>query len=122
MITVPRPDWSEQYLAFKYIPGEYSCLDFVLQVQLEVFGRSLSLPLADDCMPPQVVTSGPYRDGDIALFLDTNHDNHVGVLTVIGERVYLVHNNRARRGVSIERFPAGVTPTLKLLEVYRLRD
>jgi len=115
-MPAPRPDWCEKYLALKYRPVEFDCLDFVIRVQHEVFGRVLTIP--PKTLPPPVA-SDDYQDGDIALFNDSNKKPHIGVLMVKQGRCYLVHNNRAKRGVSVERFPAAISPGLQLVNVYR---
>ena len=111
-----HPDWSANYLALRYRRNGFDCQDFVIKVQREIFKRRVTIPPK---MPPQVVSPGDYQDGDIALFDSLRAGQHIGVLMVKNSRTYLVHNNLHKKGVSIEHFPAGVSPALQLVNVYR---
>jgi hypothetical protein len=117
MTTAPRQGWHERYLGLKYRSGEFDCLDFVVRVQREVFGRHVDIP--PPVLPP-AVAADDYQEGDIALFTDSNNLPHIGILMFSKNRCYLIHNNRAKRGVSVERFPTRISPTLRLVNVYRV--
>lgn len=118
-MKAPPPDWHEAYLSYRYIPGKMDCLDFVVEIQRDIFGRVLEIP--PRVLPPTVL-AGDYQDGDIALFNDRHQNPHIGILMVKDDKVYLLHNNRVKCGASVEKFPQDVIPTLTLLNVYRPRD
>jgi len=111
-----RQGWHERYLSLRYSPT-FNCLDFVIRVQREIFNRQVEIPPS---ILPAPVKAGDYQDGDIALFNDRRQQPHIGVLMLNRQgRCYLVHNNRATRGVSAEPFPLLISPALQLINVYR---
>jgi len=118
-MTEPRQGWHEAYLTLKYQPRKFDCLDFVVKVQREVFGRTVKIPPP---RLPQPVADNDYRDGDIALFNDSRNRLHTGILMQSNGRLYLVHNNLSTGGVAVNLYPHGVSPTLTLKAVYRVAD
>lgn len=106
-----RADEVERYVGIPYCVDTMDCADFVALVQLELFGREVSLPngrprgsrgqaaLGELSRPFGVPTSTP-KDGDFVLMFDRGRLGHVGTYFHLAHEGHVLHSS-SRIGCSV---------------------
>lgn len=113
---------AERYVGTPYVEGVFDCADLTAQVQLEVFGRQIGLPV-HRARPAGAM--GQRREiakwqGELATPIDTPVTGcavlmfepgptapiwHVGTVFLQGDDVWVLHNSFTMGGTLLQRLP-----------------
>lgn len=106
--------WATQYVGRPYIPREFDCMDLVVLVQKEQFGKTIVLP--NHSVSPtgrkNQIEEGKHlvsrletaEDGCLVLLKVRGYVQHAGLMCRIGNEWYVLHNTRANKmGVLLQR-------------------
>lgn len=97
----------ERFTAIPYDAETFDCADLVVQVQRELFGRSVVMPgrrprgargaaeLGDLSAPYARRRDGPPQDGDLVLMFDHGQRSpgHAGVFFFLAHEGWVLHSN-----------------------------
>ncbi|WP_414553447.1 peptidoglycan endopeptidase [Stenotrophomonas forensis] len=104
----------EKFVGIPYDEDGFDCADLVVLVQLQLFGRVITLPgrrprglqgaaeLGALSRPYAHRRDGPPEDGDLVLMIDQGHRNpgHAGVFFFLAHEGWVLHSNE-RNGCSV---------------------
>lgn len=92
--------WTDEYIGRKHIERVDDCAQLVIDVQAEVFGRVIGLPVdrESDAKPRGAITheidaTQVIKEGDIAVLKSVTRDAyHVGVYAFVNNAWYILHS------------------------------
>lgn len=108
--------WAEQYVGRPYETHGFDCMDMVVLVEKEVFGKELKLPVHTfDPIDRQLqIHDGKYdyveriaipKDGDCVLFKVRGFVQHVGIVCNYGGERWVLHNAQGKTHSGVQFQP-----------------
>ena len=135
---------AQAYVGMPYVPDDFVCADLAVQVQRELFGRVVAMPVHGQ-LPASVARAGSgaikrLRDtladpveqpatGDAAMLWTPEGTEtrmlqrwHVGTVIMHGGEIWVLHNSAATMGAALQRLADLKRQGLRLDGFYRWKD
>jgi hypothetical protein len=126
--------WTDSFVGRTYIPEEYDCVHLVVEVQKEIYGKAIEIPVEREanviklCRQIDQHLETFYEqvdvpeDGDMVLMKCKGRLNHTGVYVLIDGTPYVLHNLRSIMSVAMHRLRDLEKYAVIVDSYYRVKD
>lgn len=107
--------WTDDFVGKPYIPDQYDCVHLVVDVQKQVYGKDIEIPVEreehvfllskqiDQHLETFYEQVEVPQEGDMVLMKCKGRLNHTGVYVVINGVAYVLHNLRSIMSVALHK-------------------